>query len=551
MNGNRRIVLKKNNVPLPQAALVGLTGAFIQKKLSLPTQCELYFREPPGPLQTASDISMGAELEIRLEDERMPLFEGEVTAVEHLYGPDNVQQVYIRAYDRLHRLQKHQPIRMFEERYLKAVIEQLVAIADLRVISPTLELGWRRMYQYDQHNFGLLEELAASFGLYFTLRGRRLHLMTLEGMGAPFDLTLGQNATQLTAEENSADAAHEVVTLGWDPTTTQLHTGKSRNGRSGRRVRTTVSTVAVGGGKRRYLVNQGLPTFEFANQLAQATLDYSTGTEVVVHGEVSHGASLEPGCRVNIHGIAQRLKGQYVLTEVTHELKASGALTTRISTAPPPPLKRERPDVTTFGEVTRIDDPLRGGRVRVQLPTYDNLESEWMTIVTPGAGRSKGFITLPEVGDKVLVTLTQGDPARGIVIGGLYGSDRFPYERNLVGRNRQRWLTPGGQQISMDDMGNSIRLENDSGAYIELAGGRIRIVGNRIDFKRINPGAQLLDEAEDGMAAQENIKEALSEWLQRRREKEGLFSTLLIILFVLLLLAFLGYVLLTTFISGG
>ena len=50
----------------------------------------------------------------------------------------------------------------------------------------------------------------------------------------------------------------------------------------------------------------------------------------------------------------------------------------------------------------------------------DDYVSDWARTVQPGAGKDRGALVLPEVGDEVLVGFEQGDFRRPYVLGGLY-----------------------------------------------------------------------------------------------------------------------------------
>ena len=79
----------------------------------------------------------------------------------------------------------------------------------------------------------------------------------------------------------------------------------------------------------------------------------------------------------------------------------------RHSLAPPaqPPVHPQ--STATLGLVTNVNDPEGLGRIRVKLPSYSDLESEWLEVVLPAAGADKGFIALPDVDDRVLVLLVE------------------------------------------------------------------------------------------------------------------------------------------------
>src|SRR5262245_37175934 len=116
------------------------------------------------------------------------------------------------------------------------------------------------------------------------------------------------------------------------------------------------------------------------------------------------------------------------------------------------------------------------GRVRVSLPAYGNLETDWLGVLAAGGGAGKGLMTLPDFGDQVLVLFAQEDAALGVVLGGLYGAAGPPdsgVEDGAV--RRYTLLTPGGQRLRLDDSRQIIRIENSDGSYVELAPDRVRL----------------------------------------------------------------------------
>jgi uncharacterized protein involved in type VI secretion and phage assembly len=62
------------------------------------------------------------------------------------------------------------------------------------------------------------------------------------------------------------------------------------------------------------------------------------------------------------------------------------------------------------------------GRVRVKYPTLDGEQNEgtWARVVGVGAGKDRGQMMLPQVGDEVLVGFENGDPHRPYVLGALW-----------------------------------------------------------------------------------------------------------------------------------
>jgi phage baseplate assembly protein gpV len=97
-------------------------------------------------------------------------------------------------------------------------------------------------------------------------------------------------------------------------------------------------------------------------------------------------------------------------------------------------------------------------------------------VLCPGAGRGKGLVALPDVGDTVAIALPHADPAAGLVLGSLYGAVDPP-DPGVEGDAVRRWSlrTSDGQSVVLDDAAHSIRLENRDGSFVELAPGAVQV----------------------------------------------------------------------------
>jgi uncharacterized protein involved in type VI secretion and phage assembly len=100
-----------------------------------------------------------------------------------------------------------------------------------------------------------------------------------------------------------------------------------------------------------------------------------------------------------------------------------------------------------------------------------------MEVLTLGAGAGKGLVVLPDAGDAVLVLLDEGDPARGLVLGGLYGPRPAPDAGGVRGGAVRSFalLTAGGQTVRLDDDLGGVRVEDRSGSVLELGPGAVRL----------------------------------------------------------------------------
>lgn len=451
-----------------------LAGLRVRQALSLPAQCELAFGGTADDFSDRAALLIGLSLVVR--GEKGGIFEGEITAVEHAYTPDGGREVRLRAYDALHRLRKRQPVEIRNDVDAGELCRQFAG--DIGLAAETAESGprWPRLAQWYQTDFDLFAETARRAGLFFAVWDGTLQLFTLAGVGDPVGLRLGDDLLEASFEVNGDRAWSEVAATGWDPSTGARFDASAGSARSGRSTDAAVTTADVGGERKRTLVNAPVPAGAHVEAEAQGELDHATANAVTVHGVALGNPALHPGCKVELEGVHQRVAGTYVAAEVIHTLDPERGFQSEFSSEVP---ARHRPAAVTLvapGVVDRVDDPDGQGRVTVKLPGYQDLETGWMRVMLPGAGATKGFIALPDEGDEVLVLLPQGDPAAGIVLGGLFGTEDVP-DTGIVDRRvqRQSWRSRHGHYLEIDDEGKRITVTNANGNMVRLGDDRVSI----------------------------------------------------------------------------
>ena len=136
-------------------------------------------------------------------------------------------------------------------------------------------------------------------------------------------------------------------------------------------------------------------------------------------------------------------------------------------------------------------------RVKVRFPwREDSSESYWARLATPMAGKERGFVTIPEVGDEVLVAFEREDIRFPHVLGGLFNGKDKSAVANTDGKNDKReWRSrkkhylrfdDGAQgvvelahekkrRITFDDNGFSIQDENGNVVKVDSTSGAMTI----------------------------------------------------------------------------
>jgi phage baseplate assembly protein gpV len=266
--------------------------------------------------------------------------------------------------------------------------------------------------------------------------------------------------------------------------------------RTGRNVDAAVEPNVFGTDAEKTIVDKMLTDQAHAEAVAQAELDRRTAQEIIFSGVAEGDSSLHVGTIVTIENVTPQLAGRYVLASVNHIFDTTKGFVSEVSSGLPKTTAKtfgrnsQIETSATLGIVTQIDDPQGFGRVRVKLPNFNDVETDWLGVLAAGAGLGKGLLALPDVDDTVLVLLPSGNPAEGIILGGLYGSmmrEDWDWGVEAGAVRRYSLQTPNGQRIRLDDAKQTVRLENSDGSFLEMSPEIVRLHANR-DLEIEAPG---------------------------------------------------------------
>lgn len=473
-----------------------LAAITVRQRLSMPAQLELLFQGVDADLAGKAAVLVGLSAAVRGDPDRATLFKGDVTAVEFGYGPDGGLDVRVRAYDPLHRLRKRQSVRGFADLDVGGLARQLAGAIGLSVSVKDSGHARPQVVQWRQSDLGLLTEAAAGAGLYFVATPDSLELFSLRGgEGTSIDLRMGDDLLEAAFEINGDDAVDSIEAVGWDPTTGKRFEEKATSARSGRTAGARVPLADLGGETKRPLANVVARDADDVRAAAQSSLDRAVASQVVLRGVAAGHAGIRPGATVSVERVVPSFTGEYQVTEATHLVDAEHGYVTSFSTAPPSVLDAPAGAVVAPGIVERVDDPDGKGRVAVSLPTLPSVETEWMRVLLPGIGEKKGLVTLPNKGDEVLVLFPSGDPAAGVVLGGLFAGGDAPDFGVVSGKvQKYTWMTRQGQRIELDEANHRIKLRIPNGSAITLGRNQVSI-HSATDMEIAAPGKTIVIKA--------------------------------------------------------
>ncbi|HUI78736.1 MAG TPA: phage baseplate assembly protein V [Bryobacteraceae bacterium] len=470
LTGLPALSVELNDAMLAARELGALEEIHVEQRLSLPMVCELAFVNAAPDFVDAALAGHGQKLRITIPGSAAPLFTGELTAVTQSYESAHSSTLRLRGYDLLHRLRKRQPTRVHVQTSVAELAGELTSDLGLTVEPEADGPLLKRLIQHCQSDLDLLLEALEPCGLYVTLRDDVIHILSLAGFGEPLPLQMGEELLEARLTVNGDAACRSVSTFAWDPSRVERHTGRASVPRSGRTATASAPPECFASSSERHLTAEFAEDDSQAEAMAQAELDRRAAREVTLWGSAEGDSRLMPGAVVTLGGVPASLAGAYVLTSVTHRIGRSTGFVSEFSTEPPQPRPRSGATTIALGIVTRVNDPEGLGRVRVSLPAHGDLETDWMSVLSPGAGAGKGYTVLPDTGDQVVVLFAHDRNSHGIVLGGLYGSANPPDSVVHAGAvTRYSLRTHGGQKLIFDDGARSVRLEDPAGNFFEFS----------------------------------------------------------------------------------
>jgi len=457
------LLVEVDGSPLPADVAALLTYAFVDDSRNVPDMFVLRFRDPQHLVLSKGQFTIGAKVSLRVKTaepgQPQPLVSGEVTAIElDLDSTGSVTEV--RGLDESHRLFRGRRVTAFPNMAVADVVRKVTERAGLTVgrIDPVPGVGGQQntqLSQDDVSDWEFLIRLANLVGAQVTVVDGKLDFRLPEApTGAPaktaaatidrFVLEANRNLRALRASLTAAEQVPEVEVRAWDFEHKQELTATATPKSAGAEVdgvdpvalaRKFASPPYLAGGAAYH--SQGE-----VKAAAKALADRLGGACLELEGVAKGNPKLRAGVAVALTGVGEPFAGKYTLTTTRHLFSEQAGYTTAFTVSSTQerslyglaagPRVRGGGRAATTGlapaVVTDVRDPLALGRVRVMFPWLSkDFTSGWARTVQAGAGKGRGALILPEVGDEVLVGFAGDDVDTAYVIGGLHnGKDTVP-----------------------------------------------------------------------------------------------------------------------------
>ncbi|MBD3907185.1 phage baseplate assembly protein V [Chryseobacterium sp. Ch-15] len=339
--------------------------------------------------------------------------------------------------------------------------------------------------QYEETHYNYLARMAEAYGEQFFYDGEVLHFGKLPPAEQPVKLTYGSNVSDIIVRMKAQHV---------NPSFYGYNSSKNEKLTTGNSKISHASDIA----KRAYEISEKTfttPSLRVAPIKAASFMDIdasqkgtagSKASQVFITSGETTVPFLYPGCTADVEMRKQDTNQtsyftKLMMVEVTHEVDARGYYTGNFEAIaadsgyiPRPEFESPRAEAQ-FAKVTANADPLNQGRVKIQFDWQSGQDtSEFIRVMTPDAGSSdkvnknRGFMSVPEIGDQVIINFVHQHPDRPFVMGGMFHGAIGA--GGGAGNNVMSFSGRSGAELKYDNGAGSMNLKDQGGANMFFDG---------------------------------------------------------------------------------
>lgn len=495
-----------------------LASAHVETSQRLPDMFALRFRDPERIVLSKSGAKVGGRIAIKVSSSTLSspvtLIEAEITALELEFDIGGTFTL-IRGYDAAHRLFRERRTISYVQMTASDIATKVAKRAGLKVDKvDSTSTVFPFVSQAGQSDWEILSQLARDTGSDLTVRNGAFSFCAPAGSGSAISLRFGDQLLRFRSVLTSAQQVKDVEVRGWDVTEKKPLVANAPAQTSSIETSVKPSDMAAAFGDPTY-VSTDVPyrTQSEVDEAAKALADEMASSFAEFEGVAKGDPTLKAGGKVKLEDLGEPFDGTYTITSARHRFDPVSGYTTTITVtgkqdrsllglASGGARSRRTPPGVVIAQVTDVKDPDKLGRVTLKFPWLDDqYVSGWARVVYPGAGKNRGWVVPPEVGDEVLVGFELQDFDRPVVFGGLYnGVDKVPttgpnelIDGNSGAINRRSLISRTGQRIDLlDEAGKKqgISLATDDDKFLINIDKTNTTITVKADGKVLIEGAQ-------------------------------------------------------------
>lgn len=287
----------------------------------------------------------GAEVELHLgygDTALTRLMVGRIVALAPSFPASGTPTLTVRAVNRLSQLQRQQASEVFESMTDTAIAQSIASDLDI-----PLRTAQGQESQEQQHDYVMMRN---EYPILFLLgRARRLgYDLYMErgedeepylwfgpraGTGTTYQLTWGRSLIKFMPTLTLRNQVAKVVVKGWNPLASgddRSVTGEATLQDLDRELPDPQLLASIDSAlaqTHEVVVDDPIRTREEANARALGILQTLANDLITAQGSTVGFPGLRAGGRLQIDGVGPRFSGNYIITDVTHALSASGYTT--------------------------------------------------------------------------------------------------------------------------------------------------------------------------------------------------------------------------------
>jgi Rhs element Vgr protein len=393
----------------------------------------------------------------------------------------------------------------------------------------------KELVQYNCTDWDFLVSRAEANGMLVFAHNEKIEIKKPDFSSDPvLSLLYGATILEFEAEMDARDQLFAVESQGWDSANQDILSSEGQELQVIKQGNIAPSALAdVIGLKKLTMRHCGSFSEEELKSWADAQLLKSRLARIRGRVKFIGYADINPGDILELNGVGERFNGKAFVSGIRHEI-GGGLWTTDAQFGFSPQWFVEENDVHSkpasgllpavsglqIGIVTQLEgDPDGEERILVKMPLVNNQDDGvWTRIATLDAGKNRGSVFRPEIGDEVVLGFLNDDPRDPVVLGMVHSSSKPAplqakddnHEKGFITRSQMKFLfdddkksitleTPAGKSITVsedegsivmkDENSNTITMNTEgitleSGAALTLkAKGDITVQGKNVDHK--------------------------------------------------------------------
>lgn len=469
------VQIKVDGADIATTVMSNLKYVEVESSMHLPSMAVLKFHDPLLTLIDGATFALGKAIVVMMGKDAPSLvevFSGEVVSHEPVFEETFTATFTIRAYDKLHRLNRETKRRALVQSTDSDAVSRIAREGGLTAQVTATTVVHPVLWQDNLTDLAFIHMLARRNGYEVRYTANKLVFGPPATLTSGVTAIWGENLRQFEPRLSAAQQVNEVTVKGWDlkqlqpivgvaaSTTNDLQTGISATGGA-------AAQTAFAGAAKHLEPFIGVGLQGYAQKIATAMLKDMNSDYFQAYGWMFGDGRLSAGKQFTLQKLGTRFSGTYRATTVTHIFQRGEFDTyfrvegTRpnddgvmsVSHGAQPPLIEQWHGIYP-AVVTNITDPENLMRVKLKFPWLDDaLESDWAHVVFP-----VGIMSMPLVNSPVAVVFEQGNFNRPYVLGGLYSSAAAgaPPKNNstavAAGKPIQQIIkTPSGHNMMFQD----------------------------------------------------------------------------------------------------